>query len=251
MISLLTIMLLSCSMFSQNPDYLLRKDYQAEKRKLTDNINNLNRLIAKQAQKIDSLSAIATGNMIIIQQQAEQLKNLSASVFDLQSRSGKIKKQADWYYIYFFGCLLLLVSVYLLSLVNVRRARAALKLELADMEILFTEKIGQELKGLMAAMKSNHEMISSHMGELQSRLAHTASALESRQGELAGMYKILQGTTEEQLLQSRQAMDSIEKSVHQSNQNFEEATGILRSMIESKMNEIDQRMVKIEQKKRE
>jgi hypothetical protein len=248
-IPVLIIIIFSLGLMAQTQDYLLKKDFQVEKKRLNDNISNLKKLNAMQANSIDSLTALNASVLAALQIQSDSLKSQSASLVDLQSRSGKNKKQADSFYFYLIGLLFILIILFSLVQVTIKRTKAALKLEIADLEQLFSSRIAQETGVYASAMKAHQEAVSVDLSELKSRLVHVTAGFESKQNELSASQKSLLDKTGEEFAGMYKALAALEGSIHKSNQNFEEGIGILRGMIETKLNEIDLKIAKTDQKK--
>src|SRR5512141_2762989 len=91
--TLLAVMLFTVASWAQNTDYLLKKDFQSEKKKISDGIDaakksgiDAKKIATKQVAVIDSLSKNLTINEKMLVQTNDSLQRTAARFNEMENR---------------------------------------------------------------------------------------------------------------------------------------------------------------------
>ena len=124
---MIAMMLFIIASWAQNADYLLKKDFQSEKKKISEGIDvakkagyDAKKIATKQVTVFDSLTKLILANEKALKQNNDSLQKTTATFAGLQNRVSKISTKAKFFFrlIVIVGALLIILLfmfVYLLK----------------------------------------------------------------------------------------------------------------------------------------
>src|SRR5450830_802628 len=101
-LTLLAVMLFTVASWAQNADYLLKKDFQSEKKKISEGIDaakktgiDAKKIAAKQVTVLDSLTKTLSANEKALAQTNDSLQKTAARFNALEARVSKSSTNAQ------------------------------------------------------------------------------------------------------------------------------------------------------------
>ena len=188
--TLLTVMLLVATCWAQNADYLLKKDFQSEKKKISEGIDaakkagfDAKRIATKQVLVFDSLEKSLSGNEKVLKQFNDSLQKTTASFTYLKTRLDNISSKTK-FYLRMIVVIFIISLLLILSIIFFQKKKSDEKIQILEeenknlSEILKIEvdKIKEELK-----KSTNSILLTVHEFS-----ANAATKIEQQDGKLEG-----------------------------------------------------------------
>jgi hypothetical protein len=177
---------------AQNADYLLKKDFQGEKKKISESIDaakktgmDAKKIAAKQFAAIDSLTRVIEANQKLVVRSNDSLLKMETKFMELEARMDKKTSSSQtslFLVVFIFGAIL----VFLLSLVFYFKNKSDEKFrELNEEDLKLGEAVKQEVELLRAETKKSVDSISLEYHEHAANLFSTMELTEERQRQFA------------------------------------------------------------------
>ena len=186
---LLILIIFGFSVVAQTTDYLSKKEYQSEKRKISESINALKKQVARQRTSLDSLSQLAAKYESLSKASADSFHSLSARVstiqIDLDSDRSRIGS-SRFILLTSIGILLLLICI---SFFWLHRKSAKMLEESEEKIMQVKEQIMREINEVKLTMTSQQEGMIKTTGELSSRMSATVYEFSQKAVQLSEVQK--------------------------------------------------------------
>lgn len=102
--TMITIMLFTVASWAQNADYLLKKDFQSEKKKISEGIDaakkagyDAKKIATKQVTVFDSMARAILANEKVLKQNNDSLQKTTATFSSLQNRVSKMSTKTKFF----------------------------------------------------------------------------------------------------------------------------------------------------------
>lgn len=190
--TLFTVILLTVASWAQNSDYLLKKDFQSEKKKISDGIDaakkagfDAKKLATKQVTAFDSLATILAANEKNLKRTNDSLQKIEARFNNLDVRVSKTSSNAENYLLLAIIVIAILFLLYL-ALVFFMRSKADEKIhELAEEIMKLDESVKQDLASVKEELKKSTESLSLKLNEYSASSTAAIGRCEEKQRNLA------------------------------------------------------------------
>jgi len=218
--TLLVIALFSVASWAQNADYLLKKDFQSEKKKISEGIDvakkagiDAKRLATKQVTVFDSLEKLIASNEKTLKQTNDSLKNVTAKFKDLEVKVTKTSMNAQ-NYLLLAVIVIAIIFLLLLALIFFLKSKSDEKiLELSEENSRLEETLKQEVLAVKDEVKKSMDQFTRTIHEQEVKIASKIEMIEGKQLSL-----------------SAEMNDSVDKVMKEQ--------AIQKSMIEERINEV-------------
>jgi hypothetical protein len=229
---LLAGMLFIVASMAQNADYLLKKDFQTEKKKITEGIDiakktgfDAKKIVQKQAVAFDSLTKALTANQKLIQQSNDSMQKATAQFTYLSNRVSKISTKTK-YYLRLIVILMAVSFVLLLALIYFFKKRTDEKLqELSNENMKLSELVKQEIvvikdemqkasDSLLITMKEHLANFSAMIEKADERHQSSTTRMEQEMDKIV-KEQVLYKTTVDEKVMNMQSVLNADKTEHQ------------------------------------
>jgi len=186
------VVLFAAAAWAQNADYLLKKDFQTEKKKITDGIDvarkagiDAKRISAKHVAVIDSLTKLVANDQKLLAQTNDSLQKTAGRFNELQAKVDKTSANSRNY----MTLLLVIIAVIfllLLALIFFLKSKSDEKIrELSDENIKLGEAVKQEVSAMKFELNKTSESIALSVHQLSTQLTARIEQSEVKQTKAA------------------------------------------------------------------
>jgi hypothetical protein len=207
--TLLTVILIAVASWAQNSDYLLKKDFQSEKKKISDGIDaakkagfDAKKLATKQLTSVDSLAAILSVNEIDLKKTNDSLLKITTRFNDLDVKVSKASSNAENYLLLAVIVIAILFMLFL-ALIFFMRSKADEKIhELAEEINKLEESVKQDIASVKEELKKSTDSLSSNLHQYSDKFTASIERCEEKQRNFATeLDEFVEKTFKEQALQ--------------------------------------------------
>lgn len=199
--TLLVIALFAQATWAQNADYLLKKDFQSEKKKISEGIESAKkvgidakRIATKQSNIFDSIAKSLAANEKALKQNNDSLQNTTAQFNNLKARVSRIATKTK-FYLRLLLVLMVVGFIILLILPFFLKKKSDIKIEkLIEENKKFSESMKQELALMKEELEKGSDLLAM---KLQENSAHTASKFEQYEKKQSDFTRKLEETIDE------------------------------------------------------
>ncbi|MCX6248839.1 MAG: hypothetical protein NTW10_14025 [Bacteroidetes bacterium] len=224
--TLLVMALFTAGMWAQNADYLTKKDFQSEKKKISDGIDAAKRAgidakktATKQMTVVDSLAKAVSSNEKALTLTNDSLQKTAAKFNDLESRVTKSSMSALnllLVAVIVIAVLFILTLAYILFLKKKSDEKIS---ELSKENQRLSDSMKEEMKksaeALSLALRDNAAKFTAEMGHYAKKQEALAAELEQRVEKVAKEQEAQKSTLEENIKELISKVNS-EKTEHKS-----------------------------------
>jgi hypothetical protein len=183
--TLLTVMLFTLASWAQNADYLLKKDFQSEKKKMSDGIDvakkagvDAKKIATKQLTTIDSLIKIQAANEKVLVQTNDSLQKTAARFNDLDVRLTK-NTSSTQNLLMMAVIVIAILFLLFLALVFFMKSKTDEKIrELAEENMQLGESIKQDFIAIREDIKKSAATLNARVGSCEEKQKSFATELE-------------------------------------------------------------------------
>jgi hypothetical protein len=191
-LTLLAVMLFIAASWAQNADYLLKKDFQSERKKISEGIDaakktgtDAKKLAAKQVLIIDSLAKNLSANGKLLAQTNDSLQKTAARFNDLEARVNKSSMNAQ-NYLLIAVIVIAIFFLLLLGLVFYLKNKSDAKFrDLSEESIRMGDSMKQELVLIKGELKKAADSLSLTLHEHSANFAAMIEQVEVKQRSFA------------------------------------------------------------------
>jgi hypothetical protein len=191
-LTLLVTVFFTATLLAQNSDYLLRKDFQSEKKKISESIDaakkqsaDARKLVTKQAVIIDSLTKLIDAHAKMIAQANDSLQKTASGFNELQTRVDK-KTSTSQNSLILAVIIIAIVILIMLVLIFLFKNRSDQKLrELGEENKKLGEAIREEVNLFHAEIRKTAESISAEFHAHEAALNAKLELAQQRQHQFA------------------------------------------------------------------
>jgi methyl-accepting chemotaxis protein len=188
----LTVILITVASWAQNADYLLKKDYQSDKKKISDGIDaakkagfDAKKLATKQVTAFDSLAAILSANVKELKKTNDSLQKVTARFNDLDVRVSKKSSNAEDYLL-LAVIVIAILFLLILALIFFMRSKADEKIrELAEEVAKLDESVKQDIAAMKEELKKSTDSLSKKLNEYSANSTAAIGRCEEKQRNFA------------------------------------------------------------------
>ncbi len=224
-LTLLAVMLFSVASWAQNADYLLKKDFQTEKKKISDGIDaarksgiDAKKIATKQMTVLDSLVKALSANEKALAQINDSLQKTSSRFNDLEARVNKSTMNVQ-------DSLLVAVIVFavlfllLFALVFFLKSNSNQKIrELSEENMRLGESVKQDFVEMKEEQKKSTEALSLTLHENSANFAARIEQSEEKQKSFATeLEEVVDKVVKEQALQKSKVDEQIKELLSKAN----------------------------------
>jgi len=183
--TLLTVMLFTSASWAQNADYLLKKDFQSEKKKMSDGIEvakkagyDAKKIATKQLTSIDSLIRVQVAYEKVLAQTNDSLQKTSARFKDLDVRVTKTSTSAE-NLLLMAVIVIAIVFLLFLAFVFFMKSKTDEKIrELAEENMRLAEAMKQDFTSITLEMKKSAANLATRIEMCEEKQKSFATELE-------------------------------------------------------------------------
>jgi predicted PurR-regulated permease PerM len=207
--TLLTVILIAVASWAQNSDYLLKKDFQSEKKKISDGIDaakkagfDAKKLATKQVTAVDSLAAILSANEKVVKRTNDSLLKMTTRFNELDVKVTKSSSNAENYLLLAVIVIAILFLLFL-ALIFFMRSKADEKIhELAEEVTKLDETVTQDIASIKEELKKSTDSLSSNLHQFSDKFTAAIDRCEEKQRNFATeLDEFVDKTFKEQTLQ--------------------------------------------------
>jgi len=196
--TLFTVMLITVALWAQNTDYLLKKDFQSEKKKMSEGIDaakkigfDAKKIATKQMTAFDSLSKLIAANEQNVKQANDSMVKMSAQFKDLDLKISKTSSNAQSYLL-LAVIIIAILFLLLLALIFYLKSKADEKiLELTEENMQLDESVKQDIAAIREEFKKSTDALSLSMHEFSANFAASIERCEEKQQSFATEFEVL------------------------------------------------------------
>ena len=190
--TLLVIALFTVASWAQNADYLLKKDFQSEKKKISEGIDvakkagfDAKKIATKQLTVVDSLAKSLSANEKAVKQTNDSLQKIEARFTDLDTRVSKTSMNTQ-NYLLLAVIVIAIIFLLLLALVFFLKSKSDESIrELSEENMKLGESVKQEFVLIQEEMKKASESFSLSLHEFSVNLSAEIKQCEEKQRNFA------------------------------------------------------------------
>ena len=190
--TLLVIALFTVASWAQNADYLLKKDFQSEKKKISDGIDvakkagfDAKKIATKQLTVVDSLAKSLSANEKAVKQTNDSLQKIATRFNDLDARVSKTSMNAQ-NYLLLAVIVIAIIFLLLLALVFFLKSKSDESVrELSEENMKLDESVKQEFVSIQKEMKKAADSFSLSLHEFSTNLSAEIKQCEEKQRNFA------------------------------------------------------------------
>jgi hypothetical protein len=224
--TMLAVMLFTVASWAQNTDYLLKKDFQSEKKKISEGIDaakktgiDAKKIAAKQVTLIDSLTKSLSANEKALAQTNDSLQKTAARFNELEARASKSSINAQnsiLVAVIVFSVLFLL----LFALVFFLKRNSNEKIrELSEENIRLGETVKQDFIEMKKEQKKFADALSLKLHENSANLAARFEQQEEKQKVFASELKeVVDKVVKEQVIQKSKIDEQLKEVLSKANE---------------------------------
>lgn len=249
-----TFLLLMVSIFlfmitgAQTTEFLSTKDFQIEKKKLSDGINAAKRTaldakktLSTQNQALDSLFKLLSFYQVQQAISNDSISTLSVKVINLQNQLDQKKTSSRNNMIFVFAFILLLFLLAFILIFRIKKKSDQNFLSLSESDEKTNNKIDQGLNKVSEEIKGNKDLIKAlsddlnhqlktGLGQFETRAVHIEQQIKDYTGIIEGMITKNQEGNNLLLKKQEDKMNAFQSQVDQKNQ---ELTALINSVEKS------------------
>lgn len=224
-LTLLAVMLFTVASWAQNADYLLKKDFQSEKKKISEGIDaakktgiDAKKIATKQIILLDSLTKALSANEKAIAQTNDSLQKTTARFNDLEARVSKSSTNAQ-------NSLLVAVIVFavlfllLFALVFFMKRNSNEKIrELSEENMRLGESVKHDFVEMKKEQKKSAEALSLTLHENSANFTAKIEQSEEKQKSFATeLEDVVDKVVKEQAIQKSRVDEQIKEFLSKAN----------------------------------
>jgi hypothetical protein len=218
-LTLLAVMLFAAASWAQNADYLLKKDFQSEKKKISDGIDaakkagvDAKKIATKQLTILDSLTKSLSANEKALSQTNDSLQKTAARFNDLDARVSKTSMNAQ-NYLLTAVIVIAILFLLLLALVFFLKSKSDEKIrELSEENIRLGETVKQEVVLMKEELRKAADSLSMNLKEHSANFAAKIEQSEVKQRTLATkIEEVVDKLAKEQALQKTKVDEQLKE----------------------------------------
>jgi len=208
-LTLLAVMLFTIASWAQNADYLLKKDFQSEKKKISEGIDaakktgiDAKKIATKQVTALDSLAKTLSANEKALAQTNDSLQKTATRFNDLEARVSKTSMNAQ-NYLLLSVIIIAILFLLLLALVFFLKSKSDEKIrELSEENMRLGESVKQDFVEMKKEQKKSAEALSLTLHENSANFAAKIEQSEEKQRTFATeLEEVVDKVVKEQALQ--------------------------------------------------
>jgi len=190
--TLLVIALFTVTSWAQNADYLLKKDFQSEKKKISEGIDaakkagfDAKKIATKQLTVYDSLAKSLATNVNAVKQTNDSLQKMAGRFNDLDARVSKTSMNAQ-NYLLLAVIVIAIIFLVLLALVFFLKSKSDERIrELSEENMKLGESVKQEVVLMREEMKKATDSFSKTLQEFSASFTAQIEQGEKKQRTFA------------------------------------------------------------------
>lgn len=208
-LTLLAVMLFTVASWAQNADYLLKKDFQSEKKKISEGIDaakktgiDAKKIATKQVTALDSLAKTLSANEEALAQTNDSLQKTATRFNDLEARVSKTSMNAQ-NYLLLSVIIIAILFLLLLALVSFLKSKSVEKIrELSEENIRLGESVKQESVLMKEELKKSADSLSLTLHEYSANFsAEIEQCIEKQRAFATELEEVVDKVVKEQALQ--------------------------------------------------
>jgi len=224
-LTLLAVMLFTAASWAQNADYLLKKDFQSEKKKISDGIDaakktgiDAKKIATKQVATLDSLTKKQSENEKALVLTNDSLQKTAARFNDLEARVNKSSMNAQ-NFLLVAVIIIAVLFLLLLGLVYFLKSKSDQKIrELSDESMRLGESVKQEFVAMKAELKKATDSLSLTLHEHSANFAAKIELCEEKQKTFATeLEDVVDKVVKEQTVQKSMVEEKLKELLAKAN----------------------------------
>jgi septal ring factor EnvC (AmiA/AmiB activator) len=196
LLTILTIVIFAAQTGAQTTDYLQQKDFQLEKKKIYEGINNSRKQLneikkedLKIANSIDSIKLSLEMKAVQLSSDIDSLAKTNARLNTLKDRFDNQKLPSSGFLILLFVILLLLFVIILVMIFLFKKRADTNHQSIVDLDKLTNERIDVEVKNLKSDIQSIREALHAFSAELGHKISSGYVHLDTQCQQLETLMK--------------------------------------------------------------
>ena len=242
LLSLCSLVCICAGLLAQNPDYLQKKDFQNEKKKISESIIMVKKIVLIQDKILDSLSKKLDAQQMKIDAVSDSLLQKSDNIRQLNGVVAENQSKAEFYKVYFWVGLIISLVLFLIVFFYLTGKFKKLKLEFLETEKIFNERIESETKGLKEALIGQEEKNQALTRGLKLEITELKAILQHKETEHEQKHEAYAATVMEQFNTLSQSAELIDKSQKEAVRQIEESLKKRWAMVDIKLAEINEKL---------
>ena len=190
--TLFTVMLITVALWAQNNDYLLKKDFQSEKKKMSEGIDaakkigfDAKKIAAKQMTAFDSLSKLISANEKDVKQANDSMQKMSAQFKDLDLKINKTSSTAQSYLLLAVIVIAILFLLILAWIFYMKSKADEKMLALTEENLKLDESVKEDIAAIRDEFKKSTDSLSLSLHEYSANYAASIERCEEKQQSFA------------------------------------------------------------------
>jgi len=172
-LTILILLLFVCNAFAQTNDYILKKEYQSEKRKTTESIVVLKKQVAKQRASLDGLDSLVSTYKILVKANTDSLNSLTTKINTIQTDQFSDISKLSTSRLFFLTLIVLVFLLVCILFFWIKRNTERMFAEAAEKNKEVHDRFIKEIAELKQAELIHQESVAKTTGELSSRISAT------------------------------------------------------------------------------
>lgn len=244
LLTLCSLLVICMGLFAQNADYLQKKDFQAEKKKISESISGLRKSLSSNFKIQDSLKQSQLRLNAEFKGLTDSLKTQSLLISRLQEKLIASQEKADSFKVYFYLALLISIVLVLIVFFYFNSLASRLKAEFQEADRTIDEKIESGLKIFRETLVSLEAKLDSKFNEMQVKWAEHADLISRNQAEYERSQQAFAVKLQDQFNEVTRATETADKSQKEAIHTIEEKLKTRWAATDAKLAEINAKLMK-------
>jgi methyl-accepting chemotaxis protein len=220
MLLALLVVVLQPGLKAQDPEFLPRKDFQAEKRKITNEIGNLKKQEARLVKLHDSLGMLTAASAKEIAGLSDSLarvkQDLAAMTISVEENGRKAGAVMTWFLISILFTLVLFTVLWILQ----KRSFSALSARMEDTVKAVKDHADHLCTEMKAVAMGYRDTTSRQVEDLQRKLSDAIQTMNTKCQSVANDQAALDGRTETRLTELNQSVSALSEALKRTGHEF-------------------------------
>ncbi len=239
-----SLLVICMGLYAQNADYLQKKDFLAEKKKISENINGIRKSLATQYKFQDSLKQAQALQNTEVTGLTDLLKRQSFLINELQEKLSISQEKADSFKVYFYIVLLISIVLVLIVFFYFKSLTTRLKTEFLETGQAINAKIDTEFETVRSAIKELDELLSHRNNEVKIKFKELEEIISMNQAEYVKSQQAFTTKLQDQIDEVNRAAETADKSQKEAIYAIEEKLKTRWTSTDAKLAEINAKLLK-------
>ncbi len=239
-----SLLIICVGLYAQNAEYIQKKDFQTEKKKIVESINGVKKSLSAQSKLQDSLNQTQALLKAEFSRLSDSINKQSATLKELQEKVEFSQEKTNSFRVYFYIILIISFVLVLIVFFFLRSAMRGIKAELSEAVGVLKDKTDKEFEKIHSGISEQAEAIINHNNELKLKLTELESSFHQQQKENEEYHHEYSAKIQEKFNEILHSTEMMDKSQKEAIQMIEEKLKTRWASTDAKLAEINAKLLK-------